>query len=164
MEEKDYINQFKKSKQPVVPDGFFENFYSSIKDEIEAIDVFADFNIKKTKTVGAGARERESELKLRPIVVPKKKKTKIIRLTVLTIAASAAAVFAILFYTNLKSTETPIVNTPVVETNYDSYLAYMDESTLVDFIVENEVDMSTDIDEDIYDYVQDDLEDIYYDL
>ena len=155
-EENDYINRFKKSRLPEVPEGFFDNFYASLKDDLEAADVFSQFNIRKSSTV--------NEIKLRPIVLPKKKNTKIIRLGIVSIITSAAAALAVLFYINLNTTEQPITESPVKETNYDSYLAYVDESTLVDYILDNEVDMNSDFDEDIYDVVQDDLEDIYYDL
>ncbi len=97
---------------------------------------------------------------------------RILKITFWSTAAAVAAGLTLLFTLNLDSTEpqpevmTEISSEITDEESIDTYVAYLDEEELVDFIIENDIDMGqaeTESDE-VYDYVSGDIEDIYLDL
>ncbi|MBL7897961.1 MAG: hypothetical protein JNJ99_05465, partial [Crocinitomicaceae bacterium] len=76
--------------------------------------------------------------------------------------------FILLFSLNTDEPEVITETIPVVvedEDDFETYAAYVDEESIIDYIVENDVDLGeNDTDEDTYDYVNSDIEDIYLDL
>jgi hypothetical protein len=171
-EEHDISSAFKKSNKPLVPEGFFENFYAGIKEEIDAMDAFAHLSIHKRKKPGAvvtAMRVPGSS------VQPVRKRSRVFTLAVWSTISAVAASMAILFYINRgdeASAGTALSNQlsattsakPLENEMMDAYVAYLDEEELIDFIVENDISTSDNMNDDIYDLVESDIEDIYLDL
>ena len=169
-EENDISSEFKKAKKPVVPAGFFENFYASIQSEIDEENPFSDLKIVKRKQPvlpGNFAETFETNL-IKKIEDKPSNPGRIIRLSLISAVASIAAVLTILFYINQNNSDTGISKTETGATQdeetIDTYVAYLDEDEMIDYIVENNINIGDEESDDIYDYVESDLEDIYLDL
>ena len=168
-EDYDISSKFKKTKKPSVQVGFFENFYVSIKDEIDAEESFAHLNIAKRKkpTLPENFSIDFSTDLNKKINDKPNNRGRIIRLSFLSAVASIAAVLTILFYIN--QNDQPIIfsdTEPVImqnEETIDTYVAYLDEDEMIDYILENDINIGDDEDE-IYDYVESEIEDVYLDL
>ena len=89
------------------------------------------------------------------------------------IFSAAAAAILLMFKLNFNNEPEQIAevtiesaNETLTEENFDEYLAYLDESSIVDFIVENDVSISDDseLDESIYDEIESELDSYYYEL
>jgi len=169
-EENDISSKFKKTKKPTVPSGFFENFYEYVQTEIDSDNAFSDLKIVKRKQPGLPENfTKNFEADLIKKIAPKSSNSgRIIRLVFLSAAASIAAVLAILFYVNQHEQASEISKTEVGTTQddevIDSYIAYLDEDEMIDYIVENNITIGDAESDDIYDYVESDIEDIYLDL
>ena len=137
---------FKKSDSPEVPAGFFDSFSDQLMDKI--------------------AEEEKASATPTP---PKQSRSKIFFLKI-TGAVAVAACLLLLF--NLINSEENAVETENVATyseeeTEDAYLAYLDEQEIVDFLIDNddivleedELDVE---DEDIFYFLDDDIEDYYY--
>lgn len=160
---------FNEQKNESVPSGFFENFHQQLMDEIHADEEFKSLGLKKnTKPeIPAGYLENfATDL----IVKTKENKGRgrIVKITFWSTAAAVAAGFILLFSLNTDEPEVITETIPVVvedEDDFETYAAYVDEESIIDYIVENDVDLGeNDTDEDTYDYVNSDIEDIYLDL
>ena len=168
-EEYDIASKFLKSKKPLVPDGFFANFYNSIKDEIDAEDAFLNLNIVKRKKPSIPENfsvNFSSEIDKK--ITPKfKNHGRVIRLSFISAVASVAAVLTILFYLNQNNEPIQISNAvPTFQQDdeaFEAYVAYLDEDEMIDYIVENDISVG-ESDDDIYDYVESEIEDTYLDL
>jgi hypothetical protein len=169
-EEYDISPAFKKSKKPSVPEGFFERFYAGVKDEIDALDAFAHLSIRKRTKPKAGMIQVQV-----PGVLPARKKTRVLSISIWSGIAAVAASLTLFFYISLgdegsagaPQSQLVSANTsskPLENEMMEAYVAYLDEEELVDFIVENNISTSDDLSDDIYDWVESDIEDIYLDL
>ncbi|WP_027418474.1 hypothetical protein [Crocinitomix catalasitica] len=144
------LDQLKKSTQPAIPEGYFEDF----------------------------AENKLEQLK-------ENKETKVISLVwVRRIAAVAAVLAALLFFYDWNETPTQIAEQPVVseqeiesefeieseqELPSDTYLTYLDEYDLMNYLAEEGISMdnddASDLDDiDIYEISDEYLEELYYEL
>lgn len=162
-----------KNKAQEVPADFFNNFHANLQAEIESESAFSDLKLKKTNkpTVPANFESDFREALMKKIH-QKNSNVRILKITFWSTAAAVAAGLTLLFTLNLNSTEPQSevlteTNSEITdEESIDTYVAYLDEEELVDFIIENDIDMGqaeTESDE-VYDYVSGDIEDIYLDL
>lgn len=185
-ENKDILNQWKRSEKPEVPDGFFDSFANQLNDDLTdhsfidgfksqqqaqvPNDFFDSFPTQMCQMVDEGTHAEKS--------------TKIIRMRwVAAVTTVAAAVLFFIFNpfqsttensTNLASNNN--LNITVTDTtstedtfDYDTYLAYLDELTLVDYMLENDLklDDETDdiaIDDAVFMEIDSELDDYYYGL
>lgn len=163
---------FSKTKNPDVPVDFFKNFHATLADEIESSGAFSDLNINKNK-LPAVPSDFESEFRknLMEKIRTKKSRGRILKISFWSTATAVAAGLTLLFTLNTEpAPETPILTeenvTVADEESLDTYVAYLDEESLVDYIIENDIDMgeTEEDNEDVYDYVSSDIEDIYLDL
>lgn len=170
-EEKDILNNLKRTEKPSVPAGFFDSFSDKLMSKIEE-DSFLEILPRQNKpTVPEDFFESFSDKLIKEIKPEIKvtKKSKIIPLRIFLAVASVAAVFTFIVLTTKQNEEQILVETVVEELadeDYDDYLAYLDESTIVDFIVENDLNIEeeSDIDESIYSEIESELDDYYYGL
>lgn len=153
-----------------VPQDFFKNFHSQLKDEIDAENALSDLGIKKSKKPNLPTEFRtEFVSELQKNIARKKSRTKLIRISFWSATSSVAAALAILFLLNTKD-QTPndiAVEQPqtMSEENLDTYAEFVDEGELIDYIVENNVDLGEDDEDDVMlEYLDSDLEDIYLDI
>lgn len=170
-ESKDFV--LPKNKTPEVPAEFFKNFHANLLSEIESESAFSDLKLKKQNKPPVPLNfESEFTESLMKKIRQKPSKGRILKITFWSTAAAVAAGLTLLFTINPE----PVTNQPesLTETNselsdeesLDTYVAYLDEEELVDYIIENDIDMGQAESEsdDIYDYVSSDIEDIYLDL
>jgi hypothetical protein len=138
IEEDSFLESLPKHKKPAVPDVFFEKFSDKLWDDIKPV-----------------------------------KNTKIITLkSMIAFTAAAAAIILIFTFNFNKESEQMAeviiesANTTVSDENFDEYLAYLDESSIVDFIIENDVSIAEDLelDELVYDEIESELDSYYYEL
>ena len=172
-EEYDISSKFVKSKKPSVPEGFFENFYNSMKDEIDAEDAFTNLKIvKRQKPFVPENFKTDFTTDINKKINPKSSnRGRIIRMSFISAVASAAAVLTILFYMNKNdaSSEASLqitnseANIKQDEDVIDDYVASLDEDEMIEYIIENDISVG-DEDDDIYDYVESEIEDTYLDL
>lgn len=130
---------FKKHERPEVPNNFFETFEATIATTISE--------------------------KNEP------KKNNIFRLTLWSIgsAAAAAIILGFIFFNGQNTTESNFVDNvkdTVLEENIDSYMAYLDESTIIDYYIDNDIELNNEIENEdaIIDIVSDDIEEWYLDM
>lgn len=162
-----------KNKAPEVPADFFKNFQANLQAEIESESAFSDLKLKKTnKPIVPANFESDFREALMKKIHQKNSNGRILKITFWSTTAAVAAGLTLLFTLNLDSTEpqpevlTETNSESTDEESLDTYVAYLDEDELVDFIIENDIDMGqseTESDE-VYDYVSGDIEDIYLDL
>jgi hypothetical protein len=162
-----------KRQTPEAPADFFKTFHQNLHAEIESKSVFSDLNLKKSGKPNVPENfEAEFKESLMKKIHQKPANSRILRITFWSTAAAVAASLTLLFTLNTKSPSDQ--NEAITETNselseeesLDTYVAYLDEEELVDYIIENEIDMGqTESESDeVYDYVSSDIEDIYLDL
>lgn len=130
---------FKKHKRPAVPNNFFETFEANIATSI---------NEKKEP-----------------------KKNNIFRLTLWSIgsAAAAAIILGFILFNGEHTTESNFADNgkdTLSEENIDSYMAYLDESTIIDYYIDNDIELNNEIENEdaIIDIVSDDIEEWYLDM
>jgi hypothetical protein len=177
MEEKfNILDSLKKTAKPEVPANFFNAFSDELSAKIANEEL--SLNKKEMPAVPEGFFESFSDNLMETIaaeesanlVPPKESRTKVIILRILgTIAAAACLLLAF----NLIDKEDEIIQTVQVaasteEEAEDAYLAYLDEDEMINFLIENEdialEDNELDLeDEDIFYFLDDDIEDYYYD-
>lgn len=164
---------FEKSKTPEVPVNFFRDFHANLQAEIESEAAFLDLKLKKANKPAVPANyENEFKESLLKKIHPKNSRGRILKITFWSTAAAVAAGLTLLFTLNteptINQTETLTeTNSELTdEESLDTYVAYLDEEELVDYIIENDIDMGQAESEsdDVYDYVSGDIEDIYLDL
>lgn len=176
-EEKDILSNLKKTDQPSVPNGFFESFSDQLMSKIETDSLLESLPKTNKPAVPEGYFETFSDklMEKLPATAAPVKKTKIIPLRIMLAVASVAAVLTFVVLTTKQNeqpilaeteTSTEIVIDELADEDYDDYLAYIDESTIVDYIVENDLDIDdeTEIDESIYSEIESELDDYYYGL
>jgi hypothetical protein len=162
-----------KAKAPEVPFDFFKNFHTNLQAEIESESVFTDLSLKKSiKPTVPENFETEFTAALMTKIRQKPTRGRILTITFWSTAAAVAAGLTLLFTLNTDSAtdQTEVLtetNTEVSDDeSLDTYIAYLDEEALVDYIIENDIDMGQAESEsdEVYDYVSSDIEDIYLDL
>lgn len=175
MEEKfNILDQLKKTAKPSVPEGYFENFYSKLelegdfnesaiglnkKDKPEVpSDFFANFSADLMDKI----KEQEDETAEPERVWPLK------LVGFVTAVAACALIFFMLKPTNEGQTLAETVDNEVTETeeqHVDTYLAYLDEDEIVDFLLENDdieiANEFTEAEEDEYYFLEEDIEELY---
>jgi hypothetical protein len=161
---------FNQDRKTAVPEGFFQNFQNDLMDEIESLSALKSLGVKKRKSpevpdgfFNGFAESISHKINERP------KKGNILKITFWSTAAAVAAGLVLLFTLNTNEPETIIsseVNEDLnAEEEFETYAAYVDEESIIDYIVENDVDLGEEqTDDDTYDYVNSDIEDIYLDL
>lgn len=161
---------FNQDQKTAVPEGFFQNFQNDLMDEIESLSALKSLGVKKRKSpevpdgfFNGFAESISYKINERP------KKGNILKITFWSTAAAVAAGLVLLFTLNTNEPETIIsseVNEDLnAEEEFETYAAYVDEESIIDYIVENDVDLGEEqTDDDTYDYVNSDIEDIYLDL
>ena len=168
-ENKDILNQLNKADKPTVPSGFFDTFSDDLMSKINKDDSFLEDLPKTNKPqVPQGFFDDFSESITQHI--EEKPKTKIISLKIVLTVASIAAVFALVLLTIKPNQEQPILAEVEMDVQteksdeLDNYLAYLDESSIVDYIVENDINIEdeTTIDESVYSELDNELDDYYY--
>lgn len=157
--------------QPSVPEGFFANFYNQVADEIAADEAFEKYGIKKSTKpeVPAGYFEQKKsvQLKNQPVV---RRKGRVYKITFWASVAAAAAglLFLLLPGRNTPNTD-PVIATETAKTemsdeHLDTYADFIDEESMVEYIVENDVDLGETEHDEVYDYVESEIEETYLDL
>ncbi len=171
--DKDILNQLKKTKKPNVPNDFFEQFTTKIMSEVkEEKSILNSIKKQEQPKVPAGFFDEFSDnLKLN-----NNRKSKIITLKYLTIITAIAASFLLIFILNFNSSTKTTEHHPNLlndeSTNYqeDEYLSYLDEDDLVEFIIENDININNNIyfndenQDDLFDELETELDDYIYEL
>lgn len=197
MEHKNEIlNSLKKSVQPTVDDNFFTNFKQNLMEQLTDSEASTSLDmLKKRKKPELPADyfkkpafdahlilnqlDKREQPKVSPeffTEFPKKVRktkdsnTKIIRLIISTV--SIAAVFAVLFsVVNWNAKETQFVQETTVETenSIESILSYVDESEIINFMIDEGVNFEEDTDDSLfletyYDFTEAEIADFYLEL
>ncbi len=179
-EDKNILNQFKKNKSPKVPRDFFDNFADDVMSKIEKDESVLDA-LKKRQQPSVPKDFFNNFADSLPI--DDKKKTKIISLKNIVIVTAIAASFLLLFVLNTNTQNSNVAkdeqsipksqklsgSTQTIEMNQDDeYLAYLSEDDMIDFIVDNQIDENivdlSDGEDDLFDEVESEIEDYYYEL
>lgn len=161
-----------KAKKPKVPEDFFDSFSKEILNVIseEEKTEFTYLNKSKQPVVTENYFE-EFPTKIQKILKAKKRRSKIIRISFISTIASVAASLLIIF-TLQKTTQETIRSQPTQTTSFSNqndpvefYTAYLDETEVIDYILENDISIqSQDENNEIFEYVADDVEDYYLEL
>lgn len=165
------VPAFEKTAKPDVPADFFKTFHANLKAEIETEEVLADLNlVKRQKPEIPADFFADFKTELMSHIKPGPSRGRILKISFWSAAAAVAATLTLLFTLN---TEEPTPEIPVAETtapamddeSMDACVAYLDEESLVDYIIENDISVGENETEDeIYDYVDSEIEDAYLDL
>ncbi len=180
-EKKNILDHLKKTSRPDVPKDFFENFSSNIMDKIEEDSESGLLDdLKKTgqPEIPKDFFSKFPDEVLNKVQQDNEGKSNIFKISAWTTVISIAAVLAIMFWINREDTNESFAEESDIELpeskmsddDYDAYLVYVDEGEIIDYMVENELDYEETTEEDeydydeIYDYVGDDLEELYLEL
>lgn len=161
-----------KSDKPNVPEDFFTNFSKEILSVIsEEEKTEFTYLIKSKQPVVKENYFEEFPTKIQKVLSAKKRRSKIIRISFISSVASVAASLLIIFSLQNTTPETissqPIDTTSGTEENnqVEFYTAYLDETEVIDYILENDISIqSQDENNEIFEYVADDVEDYYLEL
>lgn len=182
-DKKDIFDEFGKRKKPSVPEGFFDSFSDKLMDKIsEEESPLASITKSDKPEVPVGFFENfadkvSTEIQKQESV--EDKPSRIISLKVMGFVTAVAACLLVMFAI-LPSDDEPVVATideveeldeqmNLAETvTDDEYLAFLDGDDVIDFIIENEDieiedDASSEEDEDVFYYLEEDLEEYYLD-
>ncbi|MBK8925657.1 MAG: hypothetical protein IPM74_07055 [Crocinitomicaceae bacterium] len=158
-------------QKPGVPADFFKNFYHQVADEIAADQVFEKYGIKKSVKpevpVDYFDQNISSPATSQPI---RKSRGRVYKITFWASVAAAAAglLFLLLPGQNTPSIE-PVIPTETAKTeisdeHLDTYADFIDEESMVEYIVENDVDLGESENDEVYDFVESEIEETYLDL
>ncbi len=178
------LGQLKKTEKPGVPQDFFANLTSSIVAE-EPTFVVDELQKREKPTLPANYFDQNTERIMAAVKAEgkdQKKGGKVINMRLVTIISAVAAAILIIFTVinfsgptkenGMANDTTPKDSIPQevisTEDDYDDYLAYLDEDEIIDYIIENDIEIedSTEIVEyeDYLDFSEEDIEDYYFDL
>ena len=173
-DESSVLGQLRKSEKPEVPENFFESILSSLDVDN---DEFSIETLKKNKKPALPINYfSDSENQILEIIKGKKqdsnKRGRIIPLrliaTIGSIAAAIAIIFTIINFSEDTNSDIAVVEVESSEDTYDAYLAYLDEDEIVDFIIENDIEIEDSTNtvqyEDYSDFSEEDIEDFYLDI
>lgn len=198
------LDSLKRREKPVVPSGFFDDFFDSLMTEIDAESgLLGQLSKRKKPILPAGYFEQKTdfmeELNEAPLLsalvlaekptlaetffdqfpdqlqeqlttldASKITRNRIIPLWLTTGISAIAATLAIFFIVrglNSGIDEPIAVSEPLEEETFDAYLSYLDEDEIIDYLLESDIDITTnnsDVDEQTYeDYSTEDIEDYY---
>ncbi|MGV6861586.1 MAG: hypothetical protein ACWA41_07425 [Putridiphycobacter sp.] len=170
-QENQILNQLKKTPKPEVPIDFFDSFSEDILSKID--DKKLDFLSKSEKPKVPDNFFETFPQKLKgEIEKPKKGKVITLRNTLFfTSIAASIALLVNLFVSNPiqinESSSDEIVEIETVSVEGDDlYLAYLNEHEIVDYIIENNIDVDEDTttfnnEDDIFEEVEYLIEDYY---
>jgi len=183
-DESGILGQLKKTEKPAVPENFFANLTSSIAAEEPILSV-DELQKREKPTLPANYFDQSMELIMAAVKAEgqnKKKGGKVINMRLVTIISAVAAAIAIIFTVinfsgptkenGFANDDTPMDSIPQevisTEDDYDDYLAYLDEDEIIDYIIENDIEIEDSIEmveyEDYFDFSEEDIEDYYLDL
>ena len=175
--------QLKKSEKPAVPEDFFSNLTASIGPE-DSPFTFDNLQKRKNPTLPAGYFEESTDrimAALKATSNADKKGGRIINMRLVRlislVAATVAIVFTVVHFSSdpnedfraedLPQNSAPEIELPI-EDDYDDYLAYLDEYEIIDYIIENDIEIEDTLDvidfEDYSDFSEEDIEEYYLDL
>lgn len=164
------LGQLKKAEKPSLPAGFFDDF------EIEQPTL--NTLIKAEKPAVPNGFFETFEAKIGRATEQKTfKKGRILPMSALLWVGSVAALFIAFFTvyqfwgtpTQLENNSSTLIAATVNETSFDTYSTYLQEDDIIDFIVDNEIEITesrtVEISEETYDlFSEEDLEDFYLEL
>ncbi|MEX1000895.1 MAG: hypothetical protein WDZ35_02150 [Crocinitomicaceae bacterium] len=170
--QKHLLQQFSKSEKPEVPHGFFDHFPDELTATIsENEGKLHTFQKTEKPEIPDGFFTAFSQ-KMNDLPLPVEKKANVIRLKIAGFVSAVAACLLLGFFL-MPEPETEVIAHNQTEkedteesVDADYYLAILEEDDLVNFILENK-DISvkteevTDNQEEIYDFLKDDLEELY---
>jgi hypothetical protein len=178
--DKNILNQLKKNNRPNVPEEFFDHFSDDLMSKIESEKSILD-SIKKTDKPKVPNLFFDNFANNLPI--ENKKKGKIISLKTVTVISTIAASLLVLFVLNWNSKNEQSIasNDNVIhldsskDISYsqieddEAYLAYLSEDDIVEYIIENKVDIDDDFDlsqeeNEMFDELDSELDDYIYEL
>ena len=164
---------FVKRTQSAVPADFFAGFYDTLKAEIDAEKPLEDLGlVKRKKPLVPENFEQTFSANVLEQVQQKPSRGRLLKITFWSTAAAVAAGLALLLTIN---TNTPAPQNPMVVTqpaalppddeSLEAFVAYLDEEAMVDYIIENNINVGeSETADEVYDYVDSELEEIYMDL
>jgi hypothetical protein len=178
---KNILNQLKKNNKPNVPEGFFNHFTDDLMSKIESEKSILDA-IKKTDKPKVPNSFFDNFAENLPI--ENKKKGRIIPLKTVVVFGAIAASLLLIFVLNWNSNNKQNIanNNKVIETDSivdksymqkdedEIYLAYFTEDDIVDFIIENKINIDdNDFDlsqeeNEMFDELDSELDDYIYEL
>ena len=173
--------ELKKTNKPEVPTGFFDQFSDKLMQKIQEEETEKEVSSPILDQLILSAKPavpKDYFENFQPQTTEKEstpKKGRIIQLRYLAAAASVAAVIALFFYllpgdetndeTQYSSAET---QEEISEETYDIYLAYMDEEDIVEYIIENDIELEGESDEldeeELFDSWGNDFEEFYLEM
>lgn len=174
--DQDISDWLKKSPKPEIPEGFFENFQANLMDKIEAQDDDTEgleFLKKSAKpAIPEGFFEGITEKVLEENNTNEDEQViKISTWRWIGAVASIAAILTILFYvipngneneefaeTDEIIEESPEEKRTLNDDEIDTYLTYLDEDEIIDYIIEHEIEVDVNASEEI----EESEEDEYY--
>lgn len=174
MEEKyNILDQLKRTAKPEVPEGFFERSPSKILGQIEGLSDDIQIQKRKQAEVPADFFENFSGNlmeKIKSEESAQSEPTRVWPMKLVGFVTAVAACALIFFIVQPSEEEEALAETTteyeVEDENVDSYLAYLDEDEIVDFLLENEDieigDELTEEEEDEYYFLEEDLEELYF--
>ncbi len=176
------LGQLKKTEKPAIPEDFFANLTSSITAEEPTFSV-DELQKREKPTLPVNYFDQSTEQIMAAVKAEEKKKGgKVINMRLVTIISAVAAAIAIIFtvinfsgptkengvaYDEIPKDSIPqeVIST---EDDYDDYLAYLDEDEIIDYIIENDIEIEDSTEmveyEDYFDFSEEDIEDYYFDL
>lgn len=171
-EEDNILNKLLKAKKPDVPKGFFENFSDDLSAKISEDEAgLHKFKKSSKPEVPSGFFDAfEQKMVTNTSNQPASKST-IIRLKVIGFASAIAASLLIMFYflpvdEQTQTSDIEPINAAKTISEED-LLAFVDGDDILDFVLENEdinieSDIQSDEDEDIFYFLEDNIEDLYF--
>jgi hypothetical protein len=182
-QESGVLGQLKKAEKPAIPEDFFSNLTASFSPEDSP---FTLENLQKSKkpTLPVGYFDESADRIMEAVKATNnedKKGGRIINMRMVRLISLVAATIAIVFTVIHFSSDpndgfivedVPENNIPeielTVEDNYDDYLVYLDEDEIIDYIIENDIEIEDTVDvidfEDYSDFSEEDIEEYYLDL
>lgn len=165
------LGLLKKSERPSVPDGYFENTLTFLEEENDS-STLDELTKRSSPEVPQGFFANfPSNLMAEIDKSEKPTKSRIIPLWLsVGFSSAAAAILIFISITQFNSNEhsVAIIEDKVFEDEtYDTYLSYLDEDEIIDYIVESDIDLGlSDEDEfDMYeDYSTEEIEEFYLEL
>jgi len=156
------LNELRKTERPSVPNGYFDNFASSLKlDEADASFLEALSKNEKPEVLTDFFETFSTDI-LTKLDSPKKGKVISLKSIFISVASVAAVVSLVFLMTN--KTQTAAITE--IRYNAEEYLAFvdLDESDYIDFIVENNISFDEEIDDEVLYELDSELDDYYYEL
>jgi len=173
------LSQLQKTEKPDVPEGFFDKLLDGITSESNGFEL-DELKKKELATLPTNYFENSAETIMTLVSEEEHSETnkggRIVPLRIATAIAAIAAVIAVVFMVvdfksrgdHFAGNEYPDLTdtiTITTEENFDTYLTYLDESEIIDYIIENDIEIEDTLDQydEYLDYSEDDLDEFYLD-